>query len=198
MIYYYIKHRDTKTPKAGPLPEFPVVTLQLPVYNEYYVVERLITACCEVDYPKEKLEIQVLDDSTDETVEIIAALVAQKQDEGFDIKHVRRSSRKGYKAGALKEGLVTCRGEFVGIFDADFIPKKDFLMQTLPYFYQDKKIGLVQTRWEHLNSEYSFLTRCAGNGSRRPFRNRTECPQQGRILHQLQRHGRHLAQGMHS
>ncbi|HMD14707.1 MAG TPA: cellulose synthase family protein [Bacteroidota bacterium] len=159
MIYYYIKHRDKKTPTAGVLPEFPVVTLQLPVYNEYYVVERLIKACCDVDYPKEKMEIQVLDDSTDETVDIIAALVAQKQDEGFDIKHVRRSSRNGYKAGALKEGLVTCRGEFVGIFDADFIPKKDFLMQTLPYFYQDKKIGLVQTRWEHLNSEYSFLTR---------------------------------------
>jgi len=159
MIYYYLKHRETKTPKAGTLLTFPMVTLQLPVYNEYYVVERLINACCRMDYPREMLEIQILDDSTDETVEIIANLVGRKQAEGFDIKHLHRTNRKGYKAGALKEGLKTCRGEFVAIFDADFIPKRDFLLQTVPYFLEDKTIGLVQTRWEHLNSNYSFLTR---------------------------------------
>ncbi|HUL45356.1 MAG TPA: cellulose synthase family protein [Bacteroidota bacterium] len=159
MIYYYLKHRETKTPKAGQLSAFPMVTLQLPVYNEYYVVERLINACCRISYPREKLEIQILDDSTDETVDIIATLVARKQAEGFDIKHVHRTNRKGFKAGALKEGLKSCRGEYVAIFDADFIPKRDFLLQTVPYFLEDKNIGLVQTRWEHLNSNYSFLTR---------------------------------------
>jgi len=158
MIYYYLKHRNTRVPKAGVLTEFPLVTMQLPVYNEFYVVERLIDAVCRIKYPMERLEIQVLDDSTDETVDVVAAIVAAKRAEGFDIHHIRRSSRAGYKAGALKEGLASCRGEFVAIFDADFIPKPGFLLETLPYF-SDGKIGLVQTRWEHLNRAYSFLTR---------------------------------------
>ncbi len=159
MIYYYLKHRDTKHKPVGELKEFPVVTMQLPIYNEYYVVERLINGACEVDYPKDKLEIQVLDDSTDETIDIVGNIVQHYQKNGYDIKHVRRSSRVGFKAGALKEGLKTARGEFIAIFDADFIPSKDFLKRTLPYFYSDKETGLVQTRWEHLNREYSFLTR---------------------------------------
>jgi len=159
MIYYYLKHRDTKHKPVGELKEFPVVTMQLPIYNEFYVVERLINGACEVDYPKDKLEIQVLDDSTDETIDIVGNIVQHYQKNGFDIKHVRRSSRVGFKAGALKEGLKTARGEFIAIFDADFIPSKDFLKRTLPYFYSDKETGLVQTRWEHLNREYSFLTR---------------------------------------
>jgi len=159
MIYYYLKHRDTKHKPVGELKEFPVVTMQLPIYNEYYVVERLIKAACEVDYPEDKLEIQVLDDSTDETIDIAGKVVQHYQKNGFDIKHVRRNSRVGFKAGALKEGLKTARGEFIAIFDADFIPSKDFLKRTLPYFYSDKETGLVQTRWEHLNREYSFLTR---------------------------------------
>ncbi len=159
MIYYYMRHRGTKLPRAGVLTEFPVVTLQLPVYNEYYVVERLINASCRIDYPKEKLEIQVLDDSTDETVEVVDALVAAKRREGYNISHLRRDSRAGYKAGALKEGLKKSTGEFVAIFDADFVPKPSFLRETLPYFYDDPATGLVQTRWEHLNSSYSFLTR---------------------------------------
>ena len=146
MIYYYMKHRNKKNESAGELKEFPVVTMQLPVYNEFYVVERLIDAACRIDYPKDRLEIQILDDSTDETVEVIDAIIARYQDEGFDIKHVRRSSRVGYKAGALKEGLVTAQGEFIAIFDADFIPNSNFLKETLPYFFLDKKIGLVQTR----------------------------------------------------
>ncbi|HTK81262.1 MAG TPA: cellulose synthase family protein [Bacteroidota bacterium] len=159
MIYYYMKHRRTKLKAADDLAEFPLVTIQLPLYNEYYVIERLIDAVCLMDYPREKMEIQVLDDSTDETIELVAGSVAAYREKGFDIKHVRRSSRAGYKAGALKEGLVTATGEFIAVFDADFVPKPDFLQKTLPYFLQDKNIGLVQTRWEHLNSDYSFLTR---------------------------------------
>jgi cellulose synthase/poly-beta-1,6-N-acetylglucosamine synthase-like glycosyltransferase len=159
MIYYYIKHKDKKRMSVGTLEEFPEVTIQLPIYNEYYVIDRLIKAACEIDYPKNKLELQVLDDSTDETTAIIARLVQQYGQLGHDIKHIRRNSREGFKAGALKYGLTSARGEFIAIFDADFIPSKDFLKQTLPYFYKSKKIGLVQTRWEHLNSDYSFLTR---------------------------------------
>ncbi|MDI6765210.1 MAG: glycosyltransferase family 2 protein [Bacteroidota bacterium] len=159
MIFYYLKHRDKKHESAGELKEFPEVTIQLPVYNEYYVVDRLLKAACAIDYPKEKIEFQVLDDSTDETTDLIKELVDQYQNQGFDIKHVRRGSRDGFKAGALKYGLITARGEFISIFDADFIPPKNFLNDTLPYFYQNRKVGLVQTRWEHLNREYSFLTR---------------------------------------
>ncbi len=159
MIYYYMKHRNTKLKSAQELTTFPEVTIQLPLYNEYYVIERLIDAVTKMDYPKEKMEIQMLDDSTDETIEIVAARVVMYRDQGFDIKHVRRSSRTGYKAGALKEGLTIAKGEFIAVFDADFVPNPDFLKKTLPYFYQDEQIGLVQTRWEHLNSDYSFLTR---------------------------------------
>ncbi len=159
MIYYYMKHRGKRPQPARPLEHFPVVTMQLPVYNEYYVVERLIHATCELDYPKDRLEIQVLDDSTDETRDLVASLVESYRQKGFDILHVRRTTRAGFKAGALKEGLKTAKGEFVAIFDADFIPSRDFLRRTLPYFFSEERVGLVQTRWEHLNSDYSFLTR---------------------------------------
>lgn len=159
MVYYYIKHRKTHHPKVGQLKEFPLVTIQLPIYNEQYVVGRLLHAVCNIAYVKENLEIQVLDDSTDETTAIIADCIQQYREQGIDIKHIRRGSRAGYKAGALKEGLKTARGEFIAIFDADFVPKPDFLLKTLPYFFLDPKIGMVQTRWEHLNSDYSFLTR---------------------------------------
>jgi len=134
------------------------VTIQLPVFNEMYVVDRLVKAVCDIDYPKDHLEIQLLDDSTDETVEVSRKLVAEYSAMGFDIKHIHRVDRTGFKAGALKEGLDKARGEYVAIFDADFVPKSDFLKKTLPYFH-DEKIGMVQTRWEHLNEEYSFLTR---------------------------------------
>ena len=152
MVYHYLKTRrpeETLTMTG----ELPVVTVQLPLFNEYYVVERLIQSVCAIEYPKEKLEVQVLDDSTDETVDIVAALVRDYQLLGFDIKHIRRPNRSGYKAGARKAGLETARGEFIAIFDADFVPNKDFLQQTLPHFFLDPKIGLVQTRWEHLNSD---------------------------------------------
>lgn len=157
MIYYYLKHRHRRDDLSNELKEYPMVTLQLPIYNEMYVIERLIKSICEIDYPIDKLEIQVLDDSTDETVEIVANIVEEYRLRGFDISHIHRNNRTGYKAGALKEGLKTAKGEFVGIFDADFIPRQNFLKIVLPFF-EDPKIGMVQTRWEHLNRSYSLIT----------------------------------------
>ena len=159
MIYYYLKYRSKKSQAVGEITTYPVVTVQLPVYNELYVVGRLIDASCTMVYPKEKLEIQVLDDSTDQTVEVVAKYVEKYKRQGFDIKQIRRTNRVGYKAGALKEGLAIARGEYVAIFDADFVPRQDFLLKTIPHFMSDAKVGMVQTRWEHLNSEYSLLTR---------------------------------------
>ncbi|AFH48327.1 Glycosyltransferase [Ignavibacterium album JCM 16511] len=158
MLYYHKKYRDNNPVPKPQLDENATVTIQLPLYNELYVAERLIKSTCEIEYPKDKLEIQVLDDSTDETTEIVANIVKQKQAEGFDIKHIRRGTREGFKAGALKYGLERAKGDFVAIFDADFIPHKDFLKKTLSFF-TDEKVGLVQTRWEHLNGDYSILTK---------------------------------------
>ncbi|MEJ5263117.1 MAG: glycosyltransferase [Ignavibacterium sp.] len=158
MLYYHKKYRDNNPVPKPQIDENATVTIQLPLYNELYVAERLIKATCEIEYPKDKLEIQVLDDSTDETTEIVANIVKQKQAEGFDIQHIRRGTREGFKAGALKYGLERAKGEFVAIFDADFIPHKDFLKRTLSFF-TDEKVGLVQTRWEHLNGDYSILTK---------------------------------------
>ncbi|MEN9828167.1 MAG: hypothetical protein RJA11_783 [Bacteroidota bacterium] len=158
MIYYYHKTRAYATPDLEIPAVLPMVTVQLPVFNEVYVIERLVNAICEMEYPKDKLEIQLLDDSTDETVEVSRRLVAEWASRGFDIKHIHRIDRTGYKAGALKSGLEKAKGEFVAIFDADFVPKKDFLMKTIPHFRNDG-VGMVQTRWEHLNEDYSYLTR---------------------------------------
>jgi len=158
MLYY---HKKYKTVQPKPIPDFKckdVVTIQLPLYNELYVVERLIDSVCAIDYPKDKLEIQVLDDSTDETVEVAAKIVEKKKKLGFDISYIHRENRKGYKAGALKEGLAIAKGKYIAIFDADFIPRKNFLKKTLSFF-SNEDVGMVQTRWEHLNSNYSILTR---------------------------------------
>lgn len=138
--------------------EVPFVTIQLPVYNEMYVMQRLLDNIAEIDYPNDKLEIQVLDDSTDETVETTRAQVEALKATGLDIKHITRTNRVGFKAGALKEGLEIAKGEFIAIFDSDFLPKKDWLKQTVPYF-KDSKIGVVQTRWGHINRNYSILTK---------------------------------------
>lgn len=138
--------------------EIPLITIQLPVYNEMYVMERLLDNIAEIDYPKEKLEIQVLDDSTDETVDTTRAHVETLQRTGLDIKHITRTNRVGFKAGALKEGLEIAKGEYIAIFDSDFLPKKDWLKQTVPYF-KNPKIGVVQTRWGHINRNYSILTK---------------------------------------
>lgn len=138
--------------------EIPLVTIQLPVYNELYVIERLLEHVSNIKYPKEKLEIQVLDDSTDESVNITAKKIATLCAKGLDVVHVRRATREGFKAGALKEGLKIAKGEFIAIFDADFTPKKEWLLQTIPYF-KSNAIGVVQTRWGHINRNYSLLTK---------------------------------------
>jgi cellulose synthase/poly-beta-1,6-N-acetylglucosamine synthase-like glycosyltransferase len=136
---------------------FPDVTIQLPIYNEKYVATRLIQAVCRIDYPKDKMELQVLDDSDDETSEIIDSAVEAYMRQGYDIKIIRRNSRTGFKAGALQEGMKTAKGEFIAIFDADFIPPSNFLSRVLPYF-GNTNIGLVQCRWGHINETFSVLT----------------------------------------
>ena len=138
--------------------EIPFVTIQLPVYNELYVMERLLNNIVKLNYPKEKLEIQVLDDSTDESVKSTAKQIEVLKSSGIDIKHIRRSNRQGFKAGALKEGLAIAKGEFIAIFDADFLPEENWLLNTVPYF-KNPEIGVVQTRWGHINRNYSTLTK---------------------------------------
>ncbi|MEO8446064.1 MAG: cellulose synthase family protein [bacterium] len=163
MIYYYFKTYSMRTVDLSEeeffMEEYPVVTIQIPLYNEEYVITRLIDSVLRMDYPKDKLEIQILDDSTDESTKIIEEHIKKYVNEGFDIKHIHRTNREGFKAGALKAGLETAIGEYVAVFDADFIPRKKFLKRTIPYFYKEEKLGLVQTRWEHLNREYSLMTK---------------------------------------
>ena len=138
--------------------EIPSVTIQLPIYNEKYVIERLLENIVQMDYPINKLEIQVLDDSTDDSIILTSDLVKKYSNLGIDIKHITRKIRTGFKAGALKEGLISAKGEFIAIFDADFLPKKDWLLQTIPNF-KNAKVGVVQTRWGHINRNYSLLTK---------------------------------------
>ncbi len=158
MVYLYYKHQKDKPVLRHKLDKLPRVTVQLPVYNEMYVVRRLIAASCEIDYPAELLEIQVLDDSTDETKEITRNCVEEFRAKGFDISCIYRENREGYKGGALQNGLNYAKGEFIFVFDADFIPQKDILKKTI-HFFADKSVGMVQTRWAHLNGSYSFITR---------------------------------------
>lgn len=157
---YYRKSKRNKG--VNNEPEFPAkwprVTVQLPIFNEYYVSDRLIDAVSAFDYPVDKLEIQVLDDSTDETRDLVMAKVEAVSKQGIDIKHIHRENREGYKAGALQNGLIKAQGEFIAIFDADFVPNPDFLKYTVPYF-EDPNTGLVQTRWEHFNKDYSIFTK---------------------------------------
>lgn len=138
--------------------DLPPVTIQLPIFNERYVVERLITSATELDYPREKLHIQVVDDSTDETQQIAAALTAEHRAQGVLIDHIHRTNRSGFKAGALAEATDDAKGDFLAIFDADFQPPSDFLQNTIPYFTADRNLGMVQTRWGHLNDGYSAVT----------------------------------------
>jgi cellulose synthase/poly-beta-1,6-N-acetylglucosamine synthase-like glycosyltransferase len=147
-----------KKSKAKLSADLPFVTIQLPIFNELYVVERLIDNMVKMNYPKDKFQIHILDDSTDETVEVTRKKVSEYQALGFDIQQVTRTNRQGYKAGALKEATHLAKGDLIAIFDADFMPRPDFLLETIPYF-EDKKIGVVQTRWEHINKEYSLLTK---------------------------------------
>jgi len=162
LVYHYIKS-DKNTSIIEEDKDVPFVTVQLPIYNERYVVERLINAVAALDYPKDKFEIQVLDDSTDETLNITKNKVAQTKKKGINIHHVTRVNREGYKAGALQEGMKTAKGKLIAIFDADFIPPKDFLRKTTPYF-KNEEIGVVQTRWGHVNKNYSLLTKLQAFG----------------------------------
>ena len=158
LIRLYYKHKKKAPVPAGEFADLPRVTIQLPVYNEVYVVERLIRSAANIDYPRELLEIQVLDDSTDETTEVAQRCVAELQASGLDIVHLNRADRAGYKAGALEAGLKAASGTYVALFDADFLPPRDFLRKTLPHFTDDG-VGMVQARWGHLNRDYSILTR---------------------------------------
>jgi len=156
--YLVILSRQQKKSNSVELKETPMVTIHLPIYDEKYVAARLVNAVCALDYPKEKLCIQVLDDSDDETYDILKSLVADYQKKGFDILHVRRGNRKGYKAGALRHAMKFAKGDFVAIFDADFIPPSWFLKKALSYFCKPE-IGFVQCRWGHVNEKYSALTK---------------------------------------
>ena len=158
LAWHYLKSKRSDTNKKAPLTTFPKVTIQLPIFNEKYVVTRLIDAVSAIDYPDELLEIQVLDDSTDETINIVAEKVKFYQSKGVDIQHIRRTDREGFKAGALQYGMQEAKGQFIAIFDADFVPNKDFLVQTLPHF-DNKNVGMVQTKWAHLNTNYGALTK---------------------------------------
>ena len=151
------RNRLAAIPPAPPA-EWPRVTVQLPVYNEQYVVERLLDAAASLDYPSERLEIQLLDDSSDVTSEIAAARIAWWRSRGVNVAHVRRADRSGFKAGALQHGLERASGDLLAIFDADFVPPPGFLRALVPYF-QDETVGMVQSRWEHLNETYSLLSR---------------------------------------
>ena len=162
LTHIYLKQKPKLSPPFNP-DYTPFVTIQLPVYNEKYVVERLLDAIVHLDYPREKLEIQVLDDSTDETSGIIYQKLEWLQKFELDIKQLRRDTRAGFKAGALQEGLQKARGEFIVIFDSDFIPEKDFIKKTLPWF-QDPAVGVVQTRWGHINKDYSLMTQLQAFG----------------------------------
>jgi cellulose synthase/poly-beta-1,6-N-acetylglucosamine synthase-like glycosyltransferase len=158
LVYLYMKHRDKGPAASAALDPTPTVTIQLPLYNEMYVADRLIEAVCRIDYPRDRLEIQVLDDSTDETQSIAELAVRRFAAQGVDIKYYHRADRSGFKAGALEAGLKTARGEFVAIFDADFIPSPDFLTRLMPHF-ADPRVGMVQARWGHINQDYSLLTK---------------------------------------
>lgn len=161
LLYYYQRNKKKSNLPDEPKvkeSDLPMVTVQLPIFNEMYVVDRLIDCISELEYPKEKLQIQILDDSTDETVEISKKKVEEYKKKGFDIELRHRVDRTGFKAGALKAGMDSSKGEFIAIFDADFLPRKDFLKRTIPYFQNDE-VGVVQTRWEHINEDYSLITK---------------------------------------
>ncbi len=158
LVYLYMRNRGREPRSGPPLLPLPVVTVQLPLYNEMYVADRLIESVCRIEYPRELLEIQVLDDSVDETRSIAELAVRRFAEEGIDIKYFHRTDRTGFKAGALEAGLKVARGEFIAIFDADFTPGSDFLARLMPHL-ADPGVGMVQARWGHINQDYSLLTK---------------------------------------
>ena len=158
LVHLYYKYRRNRPELTACFRELPRVTVQLPMYNERFVARRVIESACRIEYPRDRLQIQVLDDSTDETVAIARETVERMRAAGHDVVYLHRDNREGYKAGALAEGLKTATGEFVMIFDADFIPPPDILLRTIHYF-TDPKVGMVQARWDHINRDHSLLTR---------------------------------------
>ena len=160
MVYQFWRYRDIRPEPKCRFSEatLPTVTVQLPLFNELYVVERLIEAVANLDYPRDRLEIQVLDDSTDETVGLAEATVSRYRAQGIDIQYIHRSDRTGFKAGALENGMKLAKGTLVAVFDADFVPKPDTLRRMVDYF-SDERVGMVQMRWGHINANYSLLTR---------------------------------------
>ena len=158
IVYLFLKYRNRQPQPRGTFSELPRVTVQLPMFNEIYVVERLLDSVAALEYPRELLQVQVLDDSTDETTSIAAARIETLRAQGLDIELIHRTDRTGFKAGALSNGLQTCQGEFILILDADFVPAPDMLLKTIQFF-TDPKVGMIQTRWGHLNRTYSLLTR---------------------------------------
>jgi cellulose synthase/poly-beta-1,6-N-acetylglucosamine synthase-like glycosyltransferase len=158
LVYLYMKHRHEQPVPRARFESLPPVTIQLPLFNEMYVVDRLVEAVCQIEYPRDRIEIQVLDDSTDETRQIAELAVRRYASQGVDITYLHREDRKGFKAGALAEGLTTARGRFIAIFDADFVPRPDFLQRTI-HFFTDPGVAMVQARWGHINPDYSLLTR---------------------------------------
>ncbi|NIN64030.1 MAG: glycosyltransferase [Anaerolineae bacterium] len=158
LAFLYLRHRR-EMPSDPPLRDFPAVTVQLPIFNEAHVVERLIDSAARLNYPREKLQIQVLDDSTDDTTLLARRRIAYYRAQGADIELIHRQDRNDFKAGALREGLKTAKGEFIALFDADFLPPREFLLKTIPHFRKQTHLGFLQTRWGHINDTYSSLTR---------------------------------------
>ncbi|MCP4460786.1 MAG: glycosyltransferase [Cytophagales bacterium] len=163
LAWHYMKAKKIKADTIEPLDEYPRVVVQLPIYNELYVVDRLLECVSKLKYPKDKLEIQVLDDSDDETLDIVRKKINELKGRNVPIEHVRRPDRVGYKAGALQYGMQKTDAEFIAIFDADFLPEENFLLKTIAYF-KNEKTGMVQTRWGHLNQNYSLLTQMQAFG----------------------------------
>ena len=158
IVFLYLKHARKKPQPKELFQELPLVTIQLPVFNEMHVVDRLLDSVAALDYPQDKMQIQLLDDSTDETVEICRQGIERLKARGFDAEHIHRTDRTGFKAGALENGTQFAKGEYLFILDADFVPNADVLQKTIHYF-TDEKIGMIQTRWGHLNRTFNVLTR---------------------------------------
>src|SRR5436309_9443786 len=157
VFMYYRNRKNHATEPPQKFAELPRITVQLPIFNEQFVVDRLVDSICKLEYPQDKLDIQVLDDSTDETKDVAKAVVERYAALGYPITYIHRTNREGFKAGALQNGMKSCKGEFIAIFDADFVPPEDWLLRVVHHF-AEPQIGMVQTRWTHLNRNYSFLT----------------------------------------
>jgi cellulose synthase/poly-beta-1,6-N-acetylglucosamine synthase-like glycosyltransferase len=167
LMLAYLRSKRTNPVEKKSVPKdypWPHVTVQLPLYNERYVAQRLVETISAFDYPKDRLHIQVLDDSSDDTVDILRQAVREQRRKGIDIEHIRRPNRTGFKGGALEYGLNSAKGKFIAIFDADFLPEPNFLKQIVPYFEDDPQIGCLQARWGHLNEQSSWMTRAQANG----------------------------------